>query len=176
MSTTNSKAHWKLTHQWNQLEQVFRHQCRGDDCCLRSLKNLPDICRIQMYKCLLRQNIALQYSVPEGVSQKSKVSFAFLILQSYTIYLSLGLRVLDCQQNSTNGYILIFHHNDFPSSIQSLLSSDSSFIMQVFFCIVLCAGSFWVAMSFVDFWNVLSLLSTPDIYLSFIPGTNYHPL
>lgn len=103
-------------------------------------------------------------------------SFALLILRSYTIYLSLGLHILGCEQNSTNSYILVFHHNDLLSSIQNLLSSNRSFIMEVFFCIVLCAESFWVAMSFLHFWNTLSLLSTPDINLSFIPGTRYHPL
>lgn len=75
---------------------------------------------------MLRKNIVLQYSVPEGVR---KVSFAFLILWSYTMYLSLGLHISDCQQNCTNGYILIYHHNVFLNSIQTLLSSNNSSIM-----------------------------------------------
>lgn len=82
-----------------------------------------------MYKCVQRQNTAVQHSVPEGVSQKSKVSFAFLILWSYTMFLSLGLCILECQQNSTNDYILVFHHNDFLSSTESLLSLCISFVM-----------------------------------------------
>lgn len=75
---------------------------------------------------MLRQSIALQHSVPQGVR---KVSFAFLILWSYTMYLSLSLHIPDCKENCTNGYILIFHHNVFLNSIQTSLSSKSSFIM-----------------------------------------------
>lgn len=51
------------------------------------------------------------------------------------MYLSLRLHISDCQQNSTNCYILAFYHNDFLSSIQSLLSSDSSFITRFYFAL-----------------------------------------